>query len=410
MGFMKRFILNILKENKKEFIVITIIATIGSILTVIIPYIYGRLFDLALIPQTSINFLLSLILLWVVLGLISNYTSNKVSYKGEVVGAKIGLNEEAKAYSHFITLPISFHKKKKKGEILRKLSRGSWEIQSLIVNMSEIFPQFLILFFSIIVMVIIQWQLALILFFVFLIYSTITWRCIPPVIKQEDKMVKTFEKQYGNVYDKLYNVFLVKNFAMEENEKKRFFDSLVKKTLPNYKRSVKKWTNLSFYQGVIFNIGFVLVLGVAIFFLRAGSITQGEFIMFFGYTNLLFGPFWKLNNVYRAFKKSSVAIKRFIKLKQMAPESMKHGDKILEDVRGEVIFDNVSFKYLKDKDILKNINLKIKAGESVAIIGKSGVGKTTLSELIIGYYKPSRGRILLDGTDISKLKLKWLRE
>ena len=88
---------------------------------------------------------------------------------------------------------------------------------------------------------------------------------------------------------------------------------------------------------------------------------------------------------------------------------MKHGNKIFEKVKGEIRFDKITFGYSKDKEILKKVNFKINAGESVALVGKSGVGKTTLSELILGYYQPRKGKLLLDGEDISKLKLRWYR-
>ena len=132
--------------------------------------------------------------------------------------------------------------------------------------------------------------------------------------------------------------------------------------------------------------------------------------MFFGYVTLAFAPFQSIASVYRNLKKSSVAIKRFIKLEHLVPEQMKHGNKTIENFKGRIEFRNVSFEYPGRKRILNKINIDIKDGETVALVGKSGVGKSTLSELILGYYKPEEGHIYLDGIDISKLDLSWLRD
>ncbi|HEB47144.1 MAG TPA: ABC transporter ATP-binding protein [Candidatus Pacearchaeota archaeon] len=405
-----KFLLSLYEKNKKEIRKITAVALIGSVLAAVIPYIYGRLFDLALVPQTSLNLLISLIAVWFTISIVSNYTTNKTGLMGDLVGAKISLEVEADAYSHFLSLPISFHKKQQKGEILQKISRGAWTMKSMIEEVSYVLPQFLIFIFSLIAMFIIQWSIAVILVVVLILSGFITIRKIKPILAVQEEEHKIFDKTYGEVYDKLYNVYLVKNFAMEENERKNLLKSFVEKLTSTFKKSSTKWTGLSITQDILYSIGFVSVLGAAIFFLRFGRLTPGEFIMLFGYVNLAFGPFRTLFNIYRLFKKSSVAIKRFIKLQRIVPEAMKHGNKTLDLVKGEISFKNVSFGYIKGKEILKNINLRIKPGETVALIGKSGVGKTTLSELIIGYYKPKEGKIMLDGTDISKLKLKWLRE
>lgn len=406
----KRFFLDMSKTHKKELIIIIAIATFGSILTAFVPYIYGRLFDLAIIPNTTITLLLSLIGLWAILGLISNFTSARTSALGDTLGARLSLESEVEAYGHFLTLPVTFHKTKKTGEILQKVSRGSWNLQHFIQMVSSILPSIIFLIFALIAMLIIQWQLGLIVFFTFVIYSIVTLKLTKPVLKSQEKMHKSFEKEYGNVYDKLYNVFLIKNFAMEDKEKKQFLKSFIGKALPPYKESAEKSARLQHIQGIIYNLSFVIVLGTAIFFLRNGQITQGEFIMFFGYINLSFSPFFRLSEFYNFYKRASVAIKRIIKLKNLAPEAMKHGEKIIEEFKGEINFKNINFNYNKDKEILKDINLEINSGESVALVGESGVGKSTLSELIFGYYKPTKGNIYLDNINISRLKLKWLRE
>ena len=405
-----KFVLDVIGKSKKQLIKVILVATFGAVLAVIIPYVYGRLFDLTIIPSTTINILFSLIGLWLLLSLFSTYISNMTGYMGEVLGAKMSLEAESEAYSHFLTLPILFHKKEQRGEILQKISRGSWSLQDLIATVADVLPQILMLLFSVIAMFIILWQIAVIVLVSFAIYTILTIKFVKPEIAARKKEHMVFEKQYGKVYDKLYNVFLVKNFVMEDKEKESFFKSLVGKALQATKEAADKSKKVSVVQGFVYSLSFVAVLGSAIFFLREGKITPGQFVMFFGYINLAFGPFRFFGSLYRKYKRTMVAIKRFLKLRAIVPEKMNHGDKILNSVKGEIVFDNVDFGYLKDKLVLKNINLKIKPGETVALVGKSGVGKTTLAELVMGYYQPNKGKIRLDGIDISELQLKWLRD
>jgi len=406
----KEFILEHFRRHKGELVFIMIIAFIGAVLGASIPFIQGRLFDLAIIPASPMNIILSIIAIWFVLGVVSYYITNKVGVLGLILGSKISLEAEAEAYGHFVSLPIPFHKRNKKGEILQRISRGSWNLQDTIENVAEILPQFIMLVISLGVMFWIQWQLALVLILFFMIYSAITIKKTKRLLKLQKKESRAFEKQYGRVYDKLYNIFVVKNFAMEDIEKKRFNDALVKKLLPVFSANQKEWNSLSMMQDMIFSVTLVVLLGGALLFLRTGSISAGQFVMFMGYIHMSFNPFRRLGRIYRRFKRSAVAIRRLTRLKNRVPEIMKHGDEILEEVKGNIMIDNIDFSYSKDKRVLNDITLDIKAGESIALVGKSGVGKTTLSELILGYYKPGKGKIYLDGVNISRLDLKWLRD
>ncbi|MDP3987175.1 MAG: ABC transporter ATP-binding protein [Nanoarchaeota archaeon] len=403
------FVIGMFKANRQELTKIILVATLGALFAVVIPYIYGKVFDFAIIPESSGNLLLSLIGLWLILSLISNYISSKTGYLGEILGTKMSLDTEIESYSHFLTLPIAFHKKEQKGEVLHKISRGSWAIEGIVTDVSEILPQLLMLLFSLVAMFIIKWEIALVVLISFIVYVLGTIHLVKPEIVARRKERRAFEKQYGTVYDKLYNVFLVKNFAMEERESKAISKSLLGKALPPLKEAARRTRRVSVIQGFIHSISFVAVLSSAIWFLRKGDITSGQFVMFFGYTNLAFGPFRFFGGLYRRYKRSSVAIKRFLKLKEIAPEKMKHGDRIVADFKGNIDFEGVDFEYIKNKPILREVDLGIKAGESIALVGKSGVGKTTLAELLMGYYKPKKGTIRLDGIKIQNLQLNWLR-
>ena len=329
---------------------------------------------------------------------------------GSKIGAEVTWEREAKTYGHFISLPISFHKNKKTGEFLDKMSRAAWNIEQLIENFSNLMPQMLVLIFSSIIIFLVQWQLAIMLLVIILVYVFVTIKFSTPMVDSQEKMISMINRQYGKVYDRLQNVLLIKNFGKEEEEKETIYNALVTKVLPSMKSSQKEWSKLALYQGLVYNMGSVILLVFAIFSLRRGNITPGQFVMFFGYINLVFAPLWTLTEFYKTYKRSSVAIKKVVQFESSIPEEMKHGNKILKDVRGEVIFKDVTFSYKRDKEVLKDINLKIEAGKNVALVGKSGVGKSTLSELILGYYKPQKGKILLDATDISEIKLQFLRE
>ena len=393
----RRFFLGLFKPHKKELAIIISIAAFGSILAAFVPYIYGRLFDLAMVPNTPITLLLSLIGIWAVLGLISNFTSARTYALGDTLGAKLSIESEVEAYGHFLTLPISFHKTKRIGEILQKVSYGCWNIVQFIQVVSGVLPSIIVLMLSLAAMLLIQWQLGAIVIFAFIVHSIATLRLTKPVLESQESMRETFDKEYGYVYDRLYNVSLIKNFAMEESEKKQFLKSLVGKAIPVYRNSVEKSARLNLIQGIIYNLSFVIVLGSAIFFLRNSQITHGEFIMFFGYIALAFSPFFRLSEFYNFYKRVSVGIKRIIKLKNLAPESMKHGDETIKGFAGGINFKDISFSYIKDREILKDIDLKINPGESVALVGESGVGKPTLTELIFGYSPPPKGSIALQG-------------
>ena len=315
----KSFFFDLSKTYRKELIVIIVIAMAGSILNVFVPYIYGRLFDLALIPNTTATLLLSLIGIWAILGLISNFTSARTSALGDTLGAKLSLKSEAEAYGHFLTLPMNFHKSKKTGDIIQKIGRGSWNLQMFIHLSSIILPSILFIVFALIAMLILQWQLGLMVIFTFIIYSILTLRLTKPILESQEKMHISFEKEYGKVYDKLYNVSLIKNFAMEEDEKKQFLKSLIGRALPPYKKSAEKSARLQYIQGIIHSLSFVITLGTAIFFLRNGQITQGEFMMFFGYINMSFTPFSILIQFYIFFIKPSLSLKLLFNLKILFP-------------------------------------------------------------------------------------------
>ena len=140
------------------------------------------------------------------------------------------------------------------------------------------------------------------------------------------------------------------------------------------------------------------------------ELTAGQLIMFIGYTSLLTAPLAQLADQYRLVRTSIINFSRAMKYYKMPPEKDLPFSKDIKDLKGEVIFENVDFGYKKDKLTAENISFKAEAGENIALVGESGVGKSTLVGLISRYYLPLKGKILIDGIDIKKITLKSLRE
>ncbi|GAF73965.1 unnamed protein product, partial [marine sediment metagenome] len=230
------------------------------------------------------------------------------------------------------------------------------------------------------------------------------------LIKELKKLHKRGEQAYGDLYDSIGNIQTVKSFTQEELEKQKVITNFTVKSGNQYKTFIKCWRKLDAWQKTIFSFGFVLVFGSAIYFLNQQIITTGQLVMFVGYVSLVYTPFGQLAFSYRVFKFSIADLQRYQTLLRVKPEPYQAKRKIFKNIQGAVEFDNVSFKYEKGKKVLLEINFKVKSGEIVAIVGESGVGKTTIVDLISGYYKPTQGKITVDGHDLQNVTIESLRK
>jgi ABC-type multidrug transport system fused ATPase/permease subunit len=219
---------------------------------------------------------------------------------------------------------------------------------------------------------------------------------------------KAWDDVYGEMYDSISNIQMIKSTANEKWEKIKMMRGYAKaKKLSMGWRS--DWQKLSFWQGLIFSVAFIIVFGIGILFLRSNDLTAGKLVMFTGYIGLLSSPLSRLSDQYRRFKSGINAFRRAIKIYELSPEQDLESAVIVKDLKGEIIFDDVSFGYKKNKLVLQNISFQVEPGEKIALVGESGVGKTTLVDLISKYYLVNKGKILIDGVNVKNIKINSLR-
>lgn len=398
------------KYRKKAYLVAAI-ALIGSVISAVIPYIYGRLVDIAVVESTSIKMIFGILGIWLFLSLISNWTNRFSNREGENLGINASNDLLLKASGHLLNLPVSYHKDKRIGEILQRIGRASDYLHSIIEE--AIFyttPQLLTVVIALGILAWVEWKLSLALFFIIAAYALVTVLKTRPLIKWQRKLNRAYEKGYGDLYDSTLNIQNVKSCTSEDFERKRNTKNF-RNVAQTFQKLIKIWVNLDAWQQTIFGLGFVAIFGLSVILLRTKIISPGELVMFIGYTSLTFQPLARLAHSYRMVKKGMAILKRALRVLEVKPEEyQKKGARELKDIKGEVVFKKVEFRYRKERPVLRGLNFRAKLGEVIALVGESGVGKTTLVDLISRYYIPTQGKILIDGYNIQKVNLKSLRE
>lgn len=384
-------------------------ALIGAGISAFVPYIYGRLVDVAVEPATSLAFIIKILLAWLTLAIIRDlldFFSTRQSYE---TATDLTNNLEVEMVSHLLNMPMKFHKDKKTGEVLRKIDKGIDQIFNVLDStVFSFFPDIISFVVAIAILMATEWRLAVILSATSVCYVLVTWLYTKEIVKKQKVMHRAWEKAYGEMYDSVSNVHTVKATANELWERKKFSRSFNHAGVI-FKNWRRVWQKMNIWQGLLFSTSFVVVFGMGVLMLRSGTLTAGKLVMFAGYIGLLTSPLSRLSSQYRSVQSAIVAFRRAAKVYFTPAEEDSDSAVILEQMNGEVVFDNVSFNYKKDKLILDGISFKTGAGEKIAIVGESGVGKTTLVDLISRYYFATKGKILIDGVNIKDIKLKFLR-
>jgi ATP-binding cassette subfamily B protein len=215
----------------------------------------------------------------------------------------------------------------------------------------------------------------------------------------------------SQVEDSLSGIRVVKSFANEETEKKKFAEAN-NRFLESRKTAYK--SDAYFYQGIailtqLIPITVVVIGGARI--ATGASLDLADLITFLLYIGNFIEPIQKLTHMTDQFQEGMSGFERFMEVMEIEPEIQDSANAIeLTNVRGNIEFKNVSFRYRDDHaHVLKNISLRVKAGETVALVGLSGVGKTTLCSLIPRFYEVGMGEVLLDGINVRDIKLSSLR-
>ncbi|EAD1187203.1 ABC transporter ATP-binding protein [Listeria monocytogenes] len=384
-------------------------AVLAAILELAFPVAVNHVID-TLLPGKDFGLIITAALALLFFYILNTFMQYIVTYFGHMLGLNIETDMRRDLFSHLQKQPFGFYDNQKTGKLMSRMTTDLFEIGEVAHHGPEdIFISIMSLFGAFFLMLNINVKLAISTFILVPILTVI----IVYFNKRMTKVTTGIFKDLGNfnagVENAISGVRVVQAFANEPHEKGRF------RVLNQAYRQSK----LMFYKvmGLSFSFNYFLMRLISLFallfgayFTINGEISYGEFVGFILLTNVFIRPIEKINNVIESYPKGFAGFKRFLEVMDTEPAIQDEKDaKPAEAFRGDIAYNHVSFEYSDGKNVLNHINLSIKAGETVAFVGPSGAGKTTICNLLPRFYDVSAGEITIDGENIKRFTLPSLR-
>lgn len=384
-------------------------AVVAAILELSFPIFVNQVVD-RLLPGNNWTLILAACAGLLIVYLLSAGLQFVVNYWGHMLGINIETDMRRTMFNHIQRLSFRFFDNHKTGHLISRISTDLMEIGEVAHHGPEdAFIAVMTLIGAFVVMLFIHTELALL---TFLVVPVLIW--LSYIFHR--RMTAAFRQMYvdiadinARVEDSIGGIRVVQAFANEEHEKALFATNnrrYRQSKLRAYKIGSYSWT-LSYLLTRLTSL-FVLVCGA--WFIFHDDLTTGDFIGFLLLLNVLFRPVEKINTVIDTYPKGIAGFRRYLEIIETEPDVTDTPDAVeVERLRGEICYRNVSFSYESQRYVLENINLTIHPGETVAFVGPSGAGKTTLCSLLPRFYDVDEGQITIDGIDIRNIKLASLR-
>ena len=336
------------------------------------------------------------------------YASN---YLNTWVANKITIGVKRKLYDKLLSMDTSYFDRNNSGTILMRYSNDAETASNgLIDNLKQFLSKSFSSISLVFVLIYNSWQLAIIAIAVLIFF-------IYPMSVVRKKMKEITTKTVGNLsyVMTIYNETFagnktIRSFTLEDEFRGRFRD-LTDMRFSLAMKMIKGTNWLSPLMHVIMSIGIALVIGFGSYLIVSGAITSGNFVAFIAALMMLYTPLKSVGNNYISMQQSFLAIDRIFSILDLQPKIKDHAEpKELKTVSKNITFEHVYFEYVSGREVLHDINLEIPVGHTLALVGNSGGGKTTISALLPRLYDIKKGAIKIDGSDIRDISQKSLRK
>lgn len=397
------------KPYKGLFILDFSCAILAALIELAFPIVLNKVID-DILPNGEMKWIIMASLLLLMLYIVNSIFDFIVSYWGHMLGINIETDMRREAFSHVQKLSFRYFDNNKTGHLVSRLTNDLMDIgelahhgpEDMFIAAMTIVGTFGVMFYIDPTFTILIFLLVPIILMLTIIFGKL--------------MSKAFRQMFGDIADfnarvenNVSGIRVVQAFTNEEHEIKRFKvnnERFRMTKLFSYK--VMAWNEA--ISGILTKVLTLFTLFVGSYFVLKGHLTNGEFIAFILLSGILLNPIYKINMFIESYPKGMAGFRRYIEFLETAPEIADRPEvKAIDEIDGEITFKDVSFGYAENNRALHHINLKVRPGETVALVGPSGAGKSTICSLLPRFYEVNEGSIKIDGMDIRDFKLQSLR-
>lgn len=405
-----------MKGDYLNIVIVFIFSIFSTVFLIVGPKIMGKatteIFDGVMRkisnPQDGIHFsrVLRIVIILAILYTISSVFSYLQSYIMSGVAQRISYNLRKEISEKFNRLPISYYDKNSRGDII---SRVTNDVDTLSQTLNQSLMQVVTSIITVIGVFIMMLSINVLMTIAALIILPLTMFVLMFVIRKSQVYFKMQQKYLGQINGKIEESFagqaLIRGYNGEKFEEIEF-NSINSKLYNTGWKSQFLSSIMMPIMMFVGNLGYVIVSIFGGYMAINGKITVGDIQAFIQYMRSFTQPLNQLAQIMNLLQSTVAAADRIFDFLDEEEVDFSQTEVITdEDFEGHIKFENIRFGYEKDKIIIKDFNLDVKPGQKIAIVGPTGAGKTTLVKLLMRFYSPNSGRILLDGKDISKLNI-----
>lgn len=394
----------------RYYLAISILSISIAVMGLIVPLLSGRAIDMLKSNTINSKALVCIVILIFVIDVSTTFVSNISGYLGDMMSTKLQRILSTRYYQHILELPQDYFDQELSGKIINRLNRSIAQISNFMQMWSNNFLQFIFsTVLSLIIIAYFSWPIALLLFSLYPIYIFMTVKTSGKWMKYQARMNKNWDIATGRFAESIGQIKVVKSFVREKQEL-AFFDKYYQKIVKIVSPQSKLWHGRDVQRRLILNVIFLGVYGLIFYQAYNGHFSPGQAVTLILYAMQIRIPIFTVSFLVDNTQRAIADSKDYFGIMELTPEVKDSANfKTLVVDKGAIEFKNVEFAYDK-KQVIKGASFAISPDTKIALVGESGEGKTTITNLMMRLYQPQSGQILIDNNDIATVNRESLRQ